>query len=143
MSRPFSHNSAKTTFANVKNTKDASSYVQEKKTRYSFCQPNICHPNKNMGSQSDYIRLREANRLKFRQDTFNKTQLYMNLYTQLNLNENISVISYLLDGTTPVIIDTNVTPYLTYNIDPSGILFGNSVCDINNYERFIVQKVNK
>ena len=140
MSRPFSNNSAKDAFANVRNTKDASSYIQERKTKYSFCQPNICHPNKNINTQSDYIRLREANRLKFYPEVFNKTQLYMNLYTQLDLSGNIPVISYLSNGVSPVLIDTNVTPYLTYNIDPSGVLFGNSVCDITNYEHFITRK---
>ena len=65
MSRPFSNNSAKSSFAQVKESVEASTYIQTKKAKYTFCQPNICHPNKNVYSQSNLLLLREANNLTF------------------------------------------------------------------------------
>jgi len=66
-------------------------------------------------------------------ETFDKSQLYVNLYTTLELPPNIPVISDLSGNTHPVIIDTNVQPFLTYTVDPDGFLFGNTPCGIDNY----------
>lgn len=141
MSRPFSNYSAKPTFAQVNEPVDAGQYIITKKTKYSFCQPNICHPNKNVYSQSNLLMLKAANTMKFYpSNDFDKNQLYINLYTKLNLSDlsgNIPVISDLSGNIFPVIINTSVTPYLTYNIDPSGVLFGNTPCGINNYVNYL------
>lgn len=142
MSRPFSNYSGKKAFAQVNEPMEASSYIQLKKTKYSFCKPNICHPNKNIGSQSKLLLLRTANTLAFNPCiNFDKNQLYTNLYTKLDLTDlsgNIPVISDLSGNDFPVAINRSVTPYLTYNIDPSGVLFGNSICGINNYLNYVV-----
>lgn len=141
MSRPFSHNSAKSSFAQVNEPVEASTYIQAKKTKYTFCQPNICHPNKNVYSQSNLLLLRAANTLTFYPCLeFDKTQLFTNLYTKLDLSDlsgNTPVISDLSGNTFPALLSTSVTPYLKYNIDPSGVLFGNNPCGINNYLNFI------
>ena len=141
MSRPFSNYSGKPAFAQVNEPIEASSYTQLKKTKYSFCKPNICHPNKNIGSQSDLLLLRAANTLAFSPCiNFDKNQLYINLYTKLDLSDlsgNIPIISDLSGNTFPVTISTTVAPYLKYNIDPSGVLFGNTTCGINNYLNFL------
>jgi len=141
MSRPFSHNSAKSSFAQVKESGDASDYIKTKKTKYTFCQPNICHPNKNIDSQSNLLLLRRANELTFYPcSDFDKTQLYTNLYTKLDLSDlsgNTPIISDLSGNTFPVTINTSVTPFLTYNIDPSGVLFGNNLCGINNFLNYV------
>lgn len=142
MSRPFSNYSAKPTFAQVNEPLDASEYIASKKTKYSFCNPNICHPNKNINSESNLLLLRRANTLAFYPcNNFDKTQLYSNLYTKLDLSDlsgNTSIISDLSGNTFPVTIDTSVTPYLKYNIDPSGVLFGNTPCGIDNYLNYVV-----
>jgi hypothetical protein len=58
---------------------------------------------------------------------------------------NIPVITQF-DATgnkTPAqIVPTNPTPYLSYNIDVSGNLFGNSRCGINNYLNYVVYNPN-
>ena len=137
MSRPFAKYSAKPAFKQIKEPLTAGDYLLNKKTKYSFCKPDYCHPNKNLYSQSNYLLLRKANALAYHQcNTIDKTQLYINHYTKLNLNE-VPVISQLSDNSSPVEINTSVVPYLTYNIDPSGILFGNNLCGINNWENFI------
>lgn len=146
MSRPFSHYFAKPSFATVNEPGDASSYTEKKRVKSAFCQPDICHPNKNIGSQSNLLLLRAANISTFNPCVnFDKTQLYTNLYTKLDLSDlsgNTPVVSDLSGNTFPVIIDTNVTPYLKYNIDPSGVLFGNDTCGINNYLNFVKYDVN-
>ena len=145
MSRPFSNYSAKPTFAKVNEPLDAGEYITSKKTKYSFCNPNICHPNKNIYSQSMLLVLRKANNLAFNPcGNFDKTQLYSNLYTKLDLSDlsgNTPVISDL-SGNFPVDIKTDVTPYLTYNIDPSGNLFGNTPCGIDNYLNYLTYDVS-
>lgn len=146
MSRPFSNNSAKSSFAQVKESVEASTYIQAKKAKYTFCQPNICHPNKNVYSQSNLLLLRQVNALTFYPCTeFDKTQLFTNLYTKLDLSDlsgNTPVISDLSGNIFPVIINSSVTPYLMYNIDPSGVLFGNSTCGINNYLNYLTYDVS-
>ena len=146
MSRPFSHNSAKGSFSQVKEPVQASVYTQSKKSKYTFCQPNICHPNKNIGSQSNLLLLRAANTMAFNNyNDFNKLQLYTNLYTKLDLSDlsgNIPVISDLSGNTFPITINNSVTPYLKYNIDPSGVLFGNTPCGIDNYLNYVTYDVN-
>ena len=140
MSRPFSHNSAKASFSQVKEPVQASVYTQTKKTKYTFCQPNICHPNKNVNSQSNLLALKRANNLAFYscKNLIETGQLYENLYSELDLSGNVLVIADLSGNTFPTTISTTVTPYLTYNIDLSGNLFGNSVCTINNFQNYVV-----
>jgi hypothetical protein len=142
MSRPFSNYSAKPTFAQVNKSLYASDYIASKKTKYSFCNSNICYPNKNITSESNLLLLKKANILAFYPyNNFDKTQLYSNLYTKLDLSDlsgNISIISDLSGNTFPVIINTSVEPFLKYNIDPSGVLFGNTPCGIDNYLNYVV-----
>lgn len=146
MSRPFSNNSAKSSFAQVKESTDAGTYIHKKKAEYTFCKSNICQPNKNIYSQSNLLLLREVNDSYFNHfKEFDKTQLYTNLYTKLDLSDlsgNTPVITDLSGNSFPVIIDTNVTPYLKYNIDPSGVLFGNTICDNNNYLNYVTYYIS-
>ena len=139
MSRPFAKYPGKPAFGVFKEPVNASDYITNKKIKYSFCTPNICQPNKNMYSQSNYLYLKQANNLLFYPCTnsINKSELYINLITKLDLT-NVPVIADLSGNTFPVEIDKTVTPFLKYNIDPSGNLFGNTVCGINNFENYIV-----
>lgn len=139
MSRPFAKYPAKPTFGVFKEPQNAGDYITNKKIKYSFCSPNICHPNKNIYSQSNYLFLKQANNLAFYscRNSINKTQLYINLITKLDLT-NVPVIEDLSGNVSPVIIDTTTTPFLKYNIDPNGLLFGNTPCGINNFENFLV-----
>lgn len=137
MSRPFAKNNGKTTFAQLKDTYDAGEYISIKKTKYSFCKPDYCHPNNNLYSQSNYMLLKKANNIKLDPcDYIDKTQLYINLITKLDLSDNVIIVEDLSGNTNPVIIDTMIDPYLKYNIDPCGNLFGNTVCGITNFEHY-------
>lgn len=129
------------TFAQIRESGDARDYITQKKTKYTFCSPNQCHPNKNIYSQSNYLLAKSANNLAFYPcSRYNKNQLYINLYTKLDLIDlsgNTPIISDLSGNTFPVDIDIYATPYLKYNIDPSGVLFGNNICGLNNYKHFV------
>jgi hypothetical protein len=57
------------------------------------------------------------------------TNLNINLITKLNLID-VNVIQ-------PVDISSNEYPFLQYNIDPSGELFGNTTCGINNFLNYL------
>ena len=57
MSRPFTHYTAKPTFKQISEPLNASDYVVKKKLKYSFCAPNICHPNKNINTFEKYYGL--------------------------------------------------------------------------------------
>jgi hypothetical protein len=140
MSRPFAKYPAKPAFGQVREPLDAGEYIQNKKTRYSFCTPNVCHPNKNVYSQSNLMSLKTANNLVFNacNNQFEYDQLYSNLYTKLDLSGNVLVIADLSGNVYPTPISTTAISYLTYNIDLSGNLFGNTVCGIDNFEKYIV-----
>jgi hypothetical protein len=139
MSRPFAKNNGKNTFAQFKESFDASEYTLIKKTRYSFCNPDYCHPNKNLYSQSNYMLLKRAYDFRLNPcDYIDHTQLYINLITKLDLSNNAIVATDLSGNIHPIKIDTTVEPFLKYNIDPSGNLFGNTICGINNFENYIV-----
>lgn len=140
MSRPFAKYPAKPTFGLIKEPLDASEHILNKKTKYSFCTPNICHPNKNVNSQSNLLVLKKANNLAFYscKNLIETGELYENLYSELDLSGNVLVIADLSGNTFPTTISTTVAPYLTYNIDLSGNLFGNSVCTINNFQNYVV-----
>jgi len=126
---------------------DAGEYVYNKKARASFCVANNCVPAVNVGTQSNLLLFNRSNKLSVLpcQNFINKANLNINLVTQLNL-DGVPVIQNKITGDvptpiTPALIGTASTyspPYLNYNIDPSGNLFGNTVCGINNFENYIV-----
>jgi hypothetical protein len=71
--------------------------------------------------------------------------LYYNLYTKLDLSDLSGNTPFIFDlsyNTFPALINNTDTPYLEYNIDPSGVLFGNTTCGINNYLNYVVYDVS-
>lgn len=144
MSRPFAKYSAKNTFATFNESLQAGEYITNKKIKYSYCFPTVCHSNKNINSQNNYLNLKRKNTIALYpyKNSIDKTQLYINLITKLQLNNDVNVISDLSGNISPVIIDTTVIPFLKYNTDPDGYLFGNTPCGINNFENYIVYNDN-
>ncbi len=142
MSRPYAKYTAKTTFAQLKEPLYASDYIANKKMKNLFCKPNYCRINTNVNSEGNHLLIKKSNQQKNNPcDYIDHTQLYINLITKLDLTDVNPIISDLSGNTYPVIIDTNtefVEPYLTYNIDPSGNLFGNTLCGIDNFQNYIV-----
>ena len=137
-SRPFKPYMGKNTFGVLKQSQDAGQYILNKTASTSFCSPNVCVPNRAGLSQSSRLILRKANTIYFRrcQDPYNTANLNINLVTVLDL----SGVPVIIDtsGNYPTQLDITSTPYLDYTIDPSGNLFGNTVCGTNNFQNYLL-----
>jgi hypothetical protein len=146
MAHSFKTNSGYRSFGVFSEPLDAGDYTYNKKARASFCVANNCIPAVKVGTQSNLLLFNRSNVLSVYpcKNSIDKTELNINLITQLDLS-GIPVIQNLNnnDVPTPIIPTTMANastnyPYLTYDIDPSGNLFGNTTCGINNYVNYMV-----
>ena len=138
-SRPFKPYMGKNTFGVLKEPQDAGQYIQKKRASYSFCPPNVCVPSRTVVTQSNRLLLKEANRIYFSacRNPYNIANLNINLVTKLNLS-GVPVIIDTSNNTYPTILNLLTIPYLEYTIDPSGNLFGNTVCGTDNFQNYLV-----
>jgi hypothetical protein len=136
-SRPFKPYMGKNTFGVLKESQDAGQYILNKTASTSFCIPNVCVPSRTLASQSSRLILRKANRIYFSrcQDPYNTANLNINLVTVLDLSGVPVIID--VSGNYPTNLDVTSIPYLDYTIDPSGNLFGNTVCGADNYQNYL------
>ena len=127
MNHPFKTYPARPTFGVFKESGDAGDYILQKKNKAAFCGANLCTPKRALLSQGELLMLNNSNYLNYYSsfDNLSPNNLNVNLITKLNLNE-VNVVQ-------PVNASFNLTPYLYYNIDPNGKLFGNTPCGRNNY----------
>ena len=148
MSKSYVSNSARSAFGVFKEPQNAGQYILNKKAKTTFCNPNICPPNKRVKTQENLYLLKTSNRLFYKKFNFNKNNLNSNLITALDL-KNVCAIK---NNTTNVCPTTLVTysdsvtidyPFLTYTIDPNGQLFGNTTCGLNNYNNYRVCYLSK
>ena len=154
---------AKPTFGENNKVQNARDYILEKSAKTSFCNASYCGSLKkvSVANQGDLLLLRKTKYLNYfnslyklqnsnyidkqlpllKFDKFNKSNLNVNLITKLDL-KNVNVISNNITGKTPTPITLNpldIIPYYSkYKIDPDGVLFGNTICGVNNYEEFMV-----
>ena len=137
-SRPFKPYTGKNTFGVVKEPQEAGEYILNKKATSSFCIPNVCIPSKKAGNQSNMLLLRNANNIYYmsRQYPYNTSNLNINLVTKLNLT-GVPIIQNNNNGDVPSNLDKTSIPYLDYTIDPSGNLFGNTICGANNFQNYL------
>jgi hypothetical protein len=137
-SRPFKPYMGKNTFGVLKESQDAGQYILNKTASTSFCTPNVCVPSRTIASQSSRLILRKANRIYFRacQDPYNTANLNINLVTKLNLTD-VPVIQNNVTNAVPTTLDVLSIPFLSYTIDPSGNLFGNTVCGEDNFQNYL------
>lgn len=133
------NNNGKNTFGVFKEPLNAGDYIQNKKAKSIFCTSTANNAN-TVNTQSNLLLLKQANYLNNSVCAvyFNTANLNVNLLTTLDLT-NISVISSNTSPyVTPTPIITTATPYLDYQIDPSGNLFGNTNCGLLNYESDLI-----
>ena len=139
-SRPFKPYIGKNTFGVLKEPQDAGQYTLNKTAAASFCSPDLCVPSKTVTTQSRRLILRKANKIYFSrcQDPYNTANLNINLVTVLDL----SGVPVIQESASPYNVPTNlslsVAPYLNYTIDPSGNLFGNTVCGADNFQNYLL-----
>jgi hypothetical protein len=132
----------KEAFGQFIQVQDAGNYTLNKKSKYTYCDTNPCLQKKNsVANQGDYLLLKRANYLKYFNKIDNirsiKTNLENGLITTLDLKD-VSVIKNTTTGSSPTTLSTTSISYLDYTIDPSGSLFGNTICGLNNYENYLV-----
>lgn len=132
--RPFNTYMGKNTFGVLKESLPAGDYTVNRGALEWFCPPNICVRNRTGVTQSNYLLLKRAKAL-YVNDLYNPADLNMNLVTELDLS-NCSII---MDnsGNFPAKLSITSIPYLDYTIDPSGVLFGNTICGAVNFTEYL------
>jgi hypothetical protein len=139
MARPFTNSSsANKAFGVFSEPQNAGDYIYNKKTKSTYCNAKFCTRSLTVGSESNYLLFKRAKKMRVYPclNSINKANLNINLITKLDLT-GFPVIEDA-SGNFPTTITTTTTPYLQYNIDPSGNLFGNTICGINNWEKYMV-----
>ena len=124
---------------------ESGEYTINKKAKTVYCNPNICKPNICMDTQKNLFLLKNSKRLFNNNlfDSFNKNNLNINLITALDL-QNVCIVKNNETQECPTTLVTynestsTQYPYLIYTIDPSGQLFGNDICQINNFNKYRV-----
>jgi hypothetical protein len=139
MSRSFKINSGNRTFGLLSEPMDAGEYTFNKKAKATFCVANSCVPAVKVGSQGNMLLFNRSNRLQVYpcNNAVNKANLYINLLTKLDLKD-VTVMTDFSGNSVPVATTVEDVPFLDYNIDPSGNLFGNTACGINNFVHYMV-----
>jgi len=138
MAYSFKSNYGNKSFGVFKEPQNASDYIYNKKAKSTYCVTNNCVQNVKVGSQNNLLLFKKSNLLNLYPCSINKSNLYINLITKLDLSD-VPVIEDFSGNAVPSTINTDVEfPYLRYNIDPSGDLFGNTICDTNNFVNYMV-----
>jgi len=131
---------AKPTFKSNRESTDTGLYIANKNASTTFCNSFACYPKntRNGLTYNQLYLLRNASTIKKNicKPSFNTNDLNINLFTKMNL-QNVCVISNTSTGTCASFINPTANFNLTYTIDPSGVLFGNTECGVNNYENFL------
>lgn len=129
---------ARPAFGSNKESMYASDYIYKKKAIATYCNPEVrCKKN---GFTQGELMLRDDARLLTRcNGPFNTSNLNINLFTALDLTGAL-VIQDASGNACPTSIEYTEIPnfYLRYVIDPSGQLFGNTPCGVNNYLTYLV-----
>lgn len=140
MARPFKNSSsANKTFGVFLEPQNAGDYIYKKKTISKYCNTNTCTNLFKTGSESDYLLFKTAQNIRRYPylNSINKANLNINLITKMDLT-NVPVIQDFSNNDVPTIINRVSIPFLDYNIDPSGNLFGNTICGINNWQKYMI-----
>ena len=131
----FTPISARPTFGSKQQNCYASDYILNKKIKSQFCGFKLnkitTNSENNLLLQNKLLRNKKYNK------SYNTSNLNINLYTELDLS-NVNVIQEKETKITPTTISPCSTFYDTYTIDPSGALFGNTPCGIQNFVHFQV-----
>lgn len=133
MSNPFTKGSTSKPAKKVPLKPVNSNIYQAKKTFRMFKEPI---------SARDYTNQRkaEAQGLHYGScgNLINPYDLYVNLISKFNLSGVCVIQNNDAPFNCPTTIDTNSVPFLDYEIDPSGSLFGNYMCGVNNFVKLMV-----
>ena len=139
MSRSFKTYPGRPTFEVYNEPLDAGEYIKNKRALATFCGANVCKPSRAVNTQGNLLLLNRANYLNYYScGNIDTTNLYINLLTTLDLSDVPVIQSNTAPFISPTTITSSATAYTSYVVDPSGNLFGNTTCGINNYENYLV-----
>ena len=133
MAHSFKSLSGNSAFGSFVEPLYAGEYIYNKKAKATYCVTNNCVPATKVGSESNLLLYKRANVINNFpcRNVINKANLSINLITKMNLLG----VPVLTDSSGNV--PTTISSDKTYNIDPSGNLFGNTICGINNYLHYL------
>ena len=143
MSRLFQPFPAKPAFGTLQKNTYASDYTKKLKLRNSI-HDSIQNQTKGNLTQQQFIDLKNCElkyNILFNKSYLDKRNLIAGQYSNENLEGVITVSSS--NETEEPYNETNILPsnnvpfYVDYNIDPTGALFGNSQCGLNNFTNFM------
>lgn len=138
--RLFKPYSGKTTFESLIEPMQAGDYATLKgAASLKRCILNTCgHTRRGVLPQSIHLLLKRTKSLycSLCRDPYNPASLNNNLITQLNLL-GVPVILENETHAAPAYLSAAVIPYISYRIDPSGNLFGNTICGANNFTEYV------
>ena len=140
MARPFTNSSsANKAFGTFSESQNSGDYTYNKKAKLSYCSSITCTPYQNIASSNNLLLYKRAKKLLVYPclNSINKANLNVNLISKLDLS-GVHVIEDFSGNTAPSTITTTSIPFLDYHIDPSGNLFGNTICGINNFQHYMV-----
>lgn len=146
MSRLFQPIPAKPTFGVVRANTYSSDYIKNKKSLIAY-RNNVksfaCKKGYSQGELLSYNKGFYLNKIYLLcgEKPFNKNDLVAGNYVTQNL-DSIVTVSLATDVDPPydnvaTINNSNTPFYSYYNIDPTGALFGNSACGINNWTNYM------
>jgi hypothetical protein len=121
MARSFNTNSGRSAFGVFKEPNTSGDYVLNKKSKSTFCSRNKRICCNTFSDQSNLLSAKKLNTVNYK--LINTSDLDINLITELNLKD-VNVFQTF---------GMSSEPFFYYNIDPSGQLFGNTTCGINNF----------
>ena len=132
---------AKSRFGKTYNAPYYTEYIKNKSVMTKFCPRLQCKtPVNRFMNQADYLSIKKVcstNPGCCAVGYIDKTNLNINLLTKENL-KYVNVIKYNATNASPTNINRSLPFLYNYTIDPSGQLFGNTGCGINNWTRYMV-----
>ena len=140
MAKPFKNSySANKAFGVFFESKDAGDYIYNKRAKATYCNTKISNSSPKIGTVNNYLLFKRSKKINDcpRLNSINNSNLNINLITKLELSD-VAVLQDVSSNSVPATVSQNSIPFLDYNIDPSGSLFGNTICGINNWEKYMV-----
>lgn len=143
MAHAYSNISAKPVFAKFNKSLSSSEVTANRRINNIYC--NCKQSNVNLfNTQSKLIELNKIKDNNCRDGCnifpYNKSNMEINLFTQLDLS-GVIIVSSVNDVYKPSKINPSLTPvYAYYNFDPNNSLTGNTPCSVKNYLNYMVLK---
>jgi len=146
MSRLFQPFPAKPAFGTLQKNYYSSDYTKKIKLK-NILAYSIKNQTKRNIPQEEFLYSKNyelKNNILFNKCYLDKTDLIAGQYSTENL-QGVTTISSSNETSEPyietnIVLTDNVPFYVNYTIDPTGVLFGNTQCGINNYVNFM--KIN-